>query len=183
VAPRVGAMRGFTFIELMTSVIVAAVLLAVAVPGLAGFVRSSKVNSAQSELVSSMMLARSEASKRGLEVRMQAASGTRLADFSGGWVVWVDANGNNALDTTASSPEIIRTYPAPASGLLVRTATGVETLAFAPTGFLTQPAAVVFKVCDPSPGGKGFLVSLQPVGLTDIRAFTDIPIASRPTCT
>jgi hypothetical protein len=40
----------------------------------------------------------------------------------------------------------------------------------------------VFKVCDPGRGGKGYLVSLEPVGLSDIRAFSDIPAATRPTC-
>jgi len=176
-------MAGFTFIELMTSVIVAAVLLAVAVPGLAGFIRSNKVNAAQSELVSSMMLARSEAARRGLPVRLSAASGNNPADFSNGWVVWMDVNGNDAIDTAVGSLEVLRSYPAPASRLLVTTATGSETLTFAPTGFLTPASTVVFKVCDPGPGGKGYLVSLEPVGLADIRPFSDVPAASRPTCT
>ena len=38
--------RGFTLIEMMTSIVVLAVILAIAVPNLAGFVRTSRVRGA-----------------------------------------------------------------------------------------------------------------------------------------
>ena len=65
---------GFTLIELMISITVMAILLVVVAPSLAGFVRSSKVRSAQSELVSSLRLARSEATKRGISVGVVATA-------------------------------------------------------------------------------------------------------------
>ena len=55
-AGRARSTRGFTLIEMMVTVAVLAIIMMVAAPNLAGFVRSSKVRSAQSELVASLML-------------------------------------------------------------------------------------------------------------------------------
>ena len=48
---------GFTLIEMPVSRAVLALILAIAVPGLAGLVRISKVRSAPSELIGFLMLA------------------------------------------------------------------------------------------------------------------------------
>lgn len=161
-----GTARGFTLIELLTTVVVAAVLLAVAGPGLADFVRSSRLNGAQSELVSSMMLARSEAAKRGREVQLIATSGANGTDFSGGWVVGWDKNGNGSIDTANGSDEVIRSYPPPAMGVQICANAAAAAVRFAATGFLTPAVRVQFDVCDKN---KGYLVSLEPVGLADVK--------------
>ena len=156
--------RGFTLIELLTTVTVMAVALAIAAPNLAAFVRSSKVRSAQSELVASMMLARSEAAKRGATVALAATAPTTGDEFSGGWKVWVDDNGNGTFDTGET---LIRSYPGYASGAVVMSTTGsVRRVSFAPTGFAS--ASVNFKVCGNSDTTKGFSVVLQRVGLADV---------------
>ena len=59
---------GFTLIELLTTLIVLAVVVAIAVPNLALFVTSSRLRASQSEFASALSLARSEATKRGSRV-------------------------------------------------------------------------------------------------------------------
>lgn len=151
---------------MMTSLIVLGILMAVAVPNLAGFVRSSKVRGAQSELVSSTMLARSEAAKRGVTVTVGALAPVLGSEFSAGWTVWVDTNANGLVD---AGETVIRSYPSLSSAVVLGTTGNVTKLAFAPTGFLTPPTAVNFKVCGKSDASKGYSVSLQPVGLADLK--------------
>jgi type IV fimbrial biogenesis protein FimT len=157
--------RGFTLVEMMTSIAVLAITLALAVPSLAGIVRTSKVRAAQAELISSLMLARSEASKRGVTVSVGASAPTSGSEFSAGWTVWIDANSDGVVD---SSEIVIRRYPDISSGVVLGTTGNVTRVSFGPTGFLTPAATATFKVCARSDTTKGYTVALQPVGLADV---------------
>ncbi len=75
--------RGFSLIEVMTAVVVLAILGLVAVPSYRNFVVTQRVRTASYELMTSLMLARSEAIKRNASVSVVSAAG----GWSGGWVV------------------------------------------------------------------------------------------------
>jgi type IV fimbrial biogenesis protein FimT len=159
-APR---FRGFTLIELMVSVSVMAVLLMVAVPNLAGFVRTSKLRAAQSELVAAMQLARSEATKRGVSVGLAATAPVAGNEFGAGWKVWVDDN-DDGLVTAGET--VVRGYPGFASAIVLKLTAGTLPVVFRPTGFAA--AAVSFKVCASNDVTKGYTVALQRVGMSDL---------------
>ncbi len=53
--------RGFTLVELMVTIAVLAIIMALAVPSFTGLIRSSRLTGAANELVASVQLARSEA--------------------------------------------------------------------------------------------------------------------------
>ncbi|MDQ6681260.1 MAG: GspH/FimT family pseudopilin [Pseudomonadota bacterium] len=157
--------HGFTLIEMMTSLAVLAILLAIVPPSLAAFVSTSRVRAAQSELVSSLMLARSEAAKRGKSVLVTALAPTSGNEFSAGWTVWVDEDDSgtrNAGDT------VVRQFPNLSAGVVLSTIGNVTEVSFAPTGFLTTASAVTFKICGKNDPGKGYTAALQPMGLTDV---------------
>ena len=94
---------GFTLIELMIAVAVAAVLTAVALPSFNGLLRSNRVASTSNNLLTGINLARSEAIKanRGGGI-CASANGTTCsastADWNAGWIVWADLNNNSTLD-------------------------------------------------------------------------------------
>lgn len=160
-------MRGFTAIEMMVTVAVLAVVMMVAAPSLAGFVRSSKVRSAQSELISSLMLARSEAAKRGVTVGVAASAPVSGNEFAKGWTVWVDTNEDGVVD---SGEVVIRAYPSLNDAVVLGTTGNISTLAFNSSGFLTPSTAVNFKACGgASDTTKGFAIRVDPVGLADIQ--------------
>ena len=72
-----------TLLELMVTLTVATVLLSVAVPSFRQFVASQRMRTASYELVSHLLLARSEAVKRSAPVELRpSASG-----WGGGWMV------------------------------------------------------------------------------------------------
>ena len=97
--------RAFTLVELMVTVAVLAIILSIAVPSFSELIRANRAQTQAGLLLNSFNLARSEAIKRGAEVRVTALSDD---DWHLGWRIWVDSNGNNTLD----NGELIRVFPA-----------------------------------------------------------------------
>lgn len=69
------AEQGFTIIELMIVVAIAAILIAIAAPSFAEFLAKRRVEGAMAELVTDVQYARSEAVSRNAPVRMTFGSG------------------------------------------------------------------------------------------------------------
>ncbi len=109
-------LAGFTMIELLVVVTVAALLLSLAVPSMSAMVDSQKAVSLLNAFVSSLNLARSEAIKRNARVVVcKSATGLACASSGGweqGWIVFHDANNNATLDTG----ETVVQQRGPASG-------------------------------------------------------------------
>ena len=170
---RISAARaaGFSLIEMLTTMSILAILLAIASPGLASLTSANSLSSAQGELAAAMMLARGEALKRGASVGLAATSPLRGAEFNGGWTVFVDANGNGQFD---AGETIVRVQPAFRSDMRVTTSGGETLLAFNGRGFLTPSAMVTFTVCS-SLATKSYQIRVEPVGLTDVLESTGCP--------
>lgn len=110
---------GFTMIELLVAVAVAAILLGVGVPSFVEIVREGRVSSQYTGLVGALYLARSEAIKGSDDVVVCArASDTSCsndpADWKNGWIVYadgapLDAAGSAQID---AGDEILKVVPA-----------------------------------------------------------------------
>jgi type IV fimbrial biogenesis protein FimT len=91
---------GFTLIELMITLFIVGILLAVGVPSLKTFMQSNQLVAASNELISALHLARSEAIKLNARVSICESSNGKTCATSGswkdGWIVFVDANGDLA---------------------------------------------------------------------------------------
>lgn len=126
---------GFTLVELMVTLAIAAILLSMAVPSFRSMIEDNRVITATNELVTAMHLARSEAIKRSATLTIcsstnQTSCGGTWAD---GWIVWVDMDN----DATVDAAEIIKVHEALPTGTTV-TPTGLgTTIRFASTGFLS----------------------------------------------
>ena len=163
--------RGFSLIEMLTTMSVLAILLVIASPGLASLTSANAVSSAQGELAAAMMLARSEALKRSTTVGLIAAAPVRGAEFSGGWTVFVDANGNGSLD---AGETIVRQQPSFHGDVRVTTSSGATLVAFNSRGFLTPSALVTISVCS-SATPKSYQIRVEPVGLADVAETSGCP--------
>lgn len=79
---------GFTMIELMITVVVLAIIAAIAVPSFQTLVENNRITTQSNALLGALQLARSEAIKRGVNVSVAAEAG----GFVNGWCVTTAAN-------------------------------------------------------------------------------------------
>lgn len=91
---------GFTLIELMVTIAVAVVILTLAVPGFRSIIQNNRAATQANDLVTALGLARSEAIKRSLTVSLcpssDQATCTGGTAWEGGWIVFLDRNGNGS---------------------------------------------------------------------------------------
>ena len=106
------ANAGFTLIELMVTLAIAAILLMVAAPSMTAFKRNSELTSLSNTLLSAVNAARGEAMKRNMAAYIAPTDGG--SSWGVGWVVFVDKNNNQVYDDE-STDLLIMTQAAPAS--------------------------------------------------------------------
>ena len=163
--------EGFTLIEMMTTVSVLVVLLVIGALSFNSFFSSNRLYSVQSELVSSLAVARSESSLRGVPVLLKASASTLGNEFGGGWTVFADLNSNDAFD---SGEPVLRTQEAVPGDVVATTGT-VSSITFSPNGFLVPPTAVVVNICranSATPVVPEYQLTVQPNGMTDVSNIT-----------
>lgn len=94
--------NGFTLIELMVTLSVAAILLAVAVPNFVTFVQNNRLATQANDLVTMLNYARSEAIKRGARVTVCSSTAGNACAGSTTWdtglLVFADADGDGVVD-------------------------------------------------------------------------------------
>lgn len=79
-------MVGFTLTELLVTIAISAILLAIGIPSFTGFILGQRVKTASSDIAYAAAYARSEAIKRNREVVVAAAA----TGWQDGWSVKVD---------------------------------------------------------------------------------------------
>ena len=107
--------RGFTLIELMVALVIAAILLIIGIPSLSQWLAAERLDRSTGELASAYRFARSEAVKLTLPVVLQ---GTQ----NGGWEVTVDS-------------KLLRQAAAPGGGVSI---SPFDPVTIAPTGSSDQ---------------------------------------------
>lgn len=92
--------RGFTLVELLITIVVASILIAVAVPAFSSFVQNNRITAQTNELVTAIATARSEAIKRkqGVTVCNSSDGATCSGSWDQGWILFTDANSNGTVD-------------------------------------------------------------------------------------
>lgn len=98
--------RGFTLIELMVAIAVLAILVSVGIPSMVDFVRTNRRAAAVNALVTDLQRARSTAASSGTDVVLchstngTSCSGIPDPDWSAGWILFVDDNGDDVDDAS-----------------------------------------------------------------------------------
>ncbi len=118
-------LRGFTLVELLTTMAVAAILLAIATPGLGRMLQSFRLNQAANELVAAANLARVEAVQRGSRVTLVpcrwnegtglCTTGSRWRD---GWAL-IAGPAEGSTDLTVTRANMVRLFSPLAADLTI----------------------------------------------------------------
>ncbi len=167
--------RGFTLIELMVTISVAAILVFVAVPSFGAFMRNSQLSGYSNTFYIGLRLARSEALKRNAKVSICASSnGTTCSsstDWATGWVVFTDSAGvAGVLDAT---DELLKTHEAFA-GSTTLVSGGETSVKYNSRGWRTDydsggAANIIFTLTHPScEGDQKRTITISPMGTVEI---------------
>ena len=161
--------KGFTLVELLIAMALAAVLLGIGVPAFTDFIRTNRMIGVTNELVTALQFARSEAVKRNNNVTV-CVSGDGASCTGGnwetGWIVFDDPNGNAVVD----AEPIVRAHDAIGGNNTVRvTAGNVGTfISFTGDGFPRNVAGQVltatFSICDARGTASGRTVQVGASG-------------------
>lgn len=162
--------KGFTLVELMVVVAMVAVLAAWAVPTFDAMRANYQLESAFRRVTASVNWGRSQAIRAQSFVVLAPTGG----QWSGGWTIFVDKNGNGVYD---GGDELLRSEPAfPAK---VEASGGAAPIKINPSGMLTSGTAMITEltngirtrritismnrvnVCDPVSSGISANASIQ----------------------
>ena len=158
--------QGFSIIELMVTVTVLAVIVAIAAPSFGDILDSSKRVAVVSELSSDLSLARTEAARRGKRVTVCVSSDgssclSSYADWSSGWIVFGDVNADGVL-TASQGDELLRRRDAILGGFSLVSSGFASSgrIQFRPTGAADSEGA--FLLCKAgSSGANGRRVTVK----------------------
>ena len=158
--------RGFTLMELMVVLVLAAVILAIGAPNFSEFRRNNRMTSVANEFLGAIQAARSEAIKRQISASVCPSDNPEDEDATctngpfRGWIAFVDEDGNCLRDTSNPDELVVRTghrIDVEASHPLTPVSTG-NCVSFAASGFLqtvaTRDTATHTLFCDER-GNKG----------------------------
>lgn len=176
------AVKGFTLIELMLVLSIAAILLTIAVPSYNTFTKNNKLTKEVNLLAASISMARGEAAKRGTRVVICQATDPTDSDtycagtagtWSNGWVVFVDSG---TVNSAYDAGEIVVAVFQGESPVKIMTDAGAD-ISFNPDGTTISTGNKIFAVCDDRGVSKGKELVVAATG----RASTGLTADCSPT--
>jgi type IV fimbrial biogenesis protein FimT len=140
--------KGFTLLELLVTLSVAAILTAIAVPSFSSFIKNESQVTTVNSLVYALSFARSEAIKQDLSIYLCPSSDgqTCAANWASGWLVY-------NLPAGAVNPNPLQNWSAIRTGTSLSEAPVINPLQFLPNGLLAGGNVVIFTFCDDRGGG------------------------------
>ena len=139
---------GFTLYELLITVLIVGVILAMGIPNLRQFTQNSRMTGAANDLNSAFHLARSEASRAKATITICASNNSMDADancggtWNDGYIVFLDAPAvaGDIARTDLPNEPVLRAYPPSPEGVMMAVANDATYFSYAATGLGRQSA-------------------------------------------
>lgn len=168
-----GRSNGFSTVEMMIVLVIAAVLMTVAAPSMGSFVRNNRLQAKAFDLLRIMHFARSEAIKRKTRTVLCRSANPTVAtpscggtsyNWTTGFLVFAAGDSNNTYQ--AGSDVLLRIGLASGNGMTVITnSTSNNNLEYNDDGTTNEGGGTArFVVCDSRGGAFGRQINVTPVG-------------------
>ena len=141
------AMRGFTLLDMLIAVIILALVLGIAIPGLTHAVARVRAVSARTALTAALFDAQRNATVLGRQVIVCAGDDGGCSggtDWSDGWIVFIDDNQDRQR---GPAERIVRREPKLPRGVGLHGALGRSRVAYLPNGS-NAGSNTTFTLCD-----------------------------------
>ncbi len=147
---------GFTLYELLTTMLIVGVVLAIGVPNMQSFRQNSRMTSTANDLHSSIYVARSEAARSKAIVTVCASADSMATtptcggELEAGWIIFADTDGDIVVD---AGEVVLKRFPVIEPGIVINTPGPDDYFSFAATGLgrgnvLASPALATAILCD-----------------------------------
>ncbi len=151
---------GFTVIELLVAVAVAAIILALGVPSFTNVIKNNRLSTQANSIITAIAIARSEAAKLGQSVVLTATDGSDgNNEWGPGWKVT-----NTGGTTTYLTQEALQ------GSSTLDSEGDFTTFTFSPSGWVDN--ADVFDLCDDRTGETGRQITLTATGRVSVANLT-----------
>lgn len=173
---------GFTLLELIITISIGAIVVAMALPGFTSLLEANRRAAASNLLVASLMHARSEAISRRHPVSVcpiaEGPACTTEPDWNAGWMVFLDPHREGE---PASAADVIRVVERPetASRLSIGTSAGRRLVRFQPSG-TSGGSNLTLSICSPRSGDLLGQVVVNRTGRARYRAEVGAPASPCP---
>ncbi len=129
---------GFTLLELLMTMAIAAILLTIGIPSFRYVTNSNRIAGEVNGLLGDLQFARSEAIKEGRSITVcvsnDQATCANSTTWNSGWIVWADVNNNNRVD---GSEVLLRVQTPFTSTDTFNASNNVSTIIFNREGYAT----------------------------------------------
>jgi type IV fimbrial biogenesis protein FimT len=157
---------GFTLVELMITVSIAAILLGIAIPSFTDTIKSNRLTTQANDFVTALNFARSEAVKRGYQVTLckstDGATCVTTGNWAQGWVVFADQDNDLVFDVGETLLRVQGSAQAQIS--MLGSAQITDVIGYRSSGQVVPSAAHTITMCDDRAGAFGKTIGIGVLG-------------------
>lgn len=162
------AHKGFTILELMITVAVGAIAMAIAVPNMQSFVENQRQATSSNKLLSSLLAARDEALTNNVRVTVcPSRNGTscQAVNWDQGHIAFIDLDSDQVVD---AGDRMVAIGESASSGIGIETGSFGTFLMYRPNGRImvnnTGENEGTFAICDDRGGSKARTLTINTSG-------------------
>jgi len=184
---------GFTLVELLVTLALAAIIASQAVPSFSSMIKSNRLATETNTLVGDINLARSEAIKRSTRVILCRSADPAAANptcggtantWTSGWLVFASGDANNTYDSATDT--LLRIGKPRGGQVQIKTnGTSDNNLEYDPDGTTNEGGSTaIFAICDDRAESRGRQIQVNGAGrprLVKGTSATPIPSCTIPT--